>query len=131
MINSPGGIIMKITSAGFEVVYHGRVFAYGMSPIEIVLSEEHDPLTFIFCIENEPERDDFITDIQLVRYNEVRIACVNFPRGKPTGNQDMIHLGVLHNRKLSLRYEVTINFDTTTWALMFTFYAGEGVTVHE
>jgi hypothetical protein len=122
-----GGMSMKITSGGFEVVYHGIVFAYGMSPIEITLSEENDPLTFVFCIEHEAERDDFTTDIRLTRYNEVRIACVNFPRGKPTGNQDMIHLGVLNNRKLSLRYEVTINFDMTAWLLTFTFYAGEGV----
>jgi len=122
-----GGISMQITSGGFEVVYHGRVFAYGMSPIEIKLSEENDPLTFVFCIEHEAKRDDFTTDIRLTRYNEVRIACINFPRGKPTGNQDMIHLGVLNNRKLSLRYEVTINFDMTAWLLTFTFYAGEGV----
>ncbi|XID91945.1 DUF6864 domain-containing function [Paenibacillaceae bacterium WGS1546] len=122
---------MKITSGGFEVVYHGRVFAYGMNPIEIVLSEEHDPLKFVFCIEREPERNDFVTDIRLVRYNEVRIACVNFPRGKPIGNPDMIRLGVLHNRKLSLRYEVTINPDATSWSLTFTFYAGEGVAQHE
>ncbi|MBW5448830.1 hypothetical protein GE107_22575 [Cohnella sp. CFH 77786] len=119
---------MKITSGGFEAVYHGRVFAYGMSPIEIVLSEENDPLTFVFCIEYERERDDVTTDIRLVRYNEVRIACVNFPRGKPTGNHDMIHLGVLNNRKLSLRYEVTINSDATSWVLTFTFFAGEGVS---
>ncbi|QHW29681.1 hypothetical protein GZH47_01725 [Paenibacillus rhizovicinus] len=118
---------MKITSGGFEAVYHGRVLAYGMNPIEIVLSEENDPLTFVFCIEYEAERDDFMTDIRLVRYNEVRIACVNFPRGKPIGNQDMIQLGVLNNRKLSLRYEVTINSDATSWALAFTFFAGEGV----
>ncbi|MBB6670334.1 DUF6864 domain-containing function [Cohnella nanjingensis] len=122
---------MKITSGGFEVVYHGRVFAYGMNPIEIILSEEHEPLKFVFCIEREQERDDFMTDIRLVRYNEVRIACVNFPRGKPTGNQDMIHLGVLHNRRLSLRYEVTINSDASFWSLTFTFYAGEGVSEHE
>ncbi|WP_123042880.1 DUF6864 domain-containing function [Cohnella candidum] len=119
---------MKITSGGFEAVYHGRVFAYGMNPIEIVLSEENDPLTFVFCIENEPGRDDFTTDIRLVRYNEVRISCVNFPRGKATGNHDMIHLGVLNNRKLSLRYEVTINYDATSWMLTFTFFAGEGVS---
>lgn len=117
---------MKITSGGLEIAYYGRVFAYGMSPIEVVLSEEHDPVTFVFCIEQEPERDDFTTDIRLVRYNEVRIACINFPRGKPTGNRDMIQLGVLNNRKLSLRYEVTINHDHTSWALMFTFFAGEG-----
>ncbi|MBM7567532.1 DUF6864 domain-containing function [Paenibacillus sacheonensis] len=122
---------MKITSGGFEAVYHGRVFAYEMRPIEIVLSEENDPLTFVFCVEQEPARDDYMTDIRLVRYNEVRIACINFPRGKPTGNQDMIHLGVLNNRKLSLRYEVTINFDATSWALTFTFFAGEGVAEHE
>ncbi|MBP3963052.1 DUF6864 domain-containing function [Paenibacillus lignilyticus] len=118
---------MKITSGGFEAVYHGRVLAYGMNPIEIVLSEENDPLTFVFCIEQESERDDFMTDIRLVRYNEVRIACVNFPRGKPTGNQDMIQLGVLNNRKLSLSYEVTINYDATSWSLAFTFFSGEGV----
>lgn len=118
---------MKITSGGFEAVYHGRVFAYGMNPIEVVLSEENDPLTFVFCIEHVSDRDDFMTDIRLVRYNEVRIACVNFPRGKPTGNEDMIHLGVLNNRKLSLRYEVTINYDATSWALTFTFFSGEGV----
>jgi len=122
---------MKITSGGFEAVYHGRVFAYGMNPIEIVLSEEHDPLTFVFCIEYEPERNDAMTDIRLVRYNEVRIACINFPRGKPIGNQDMIHLGVLDNRKLSLRYEVTINYDAASWSLTFTFYAGEGVSDRE
>ncbi|TJY39605.1 hypothetical protein E5161_18705 [Cohnella pontilimi] len=122
---------MKITSGGYEVAYHGRVFAYGMNPIEIVLSEENDPLKFVFCIEQEPERNDFTTDIRLVRYNEVRIACVNFPRGKPTGNHDLIHLGVLNNRKLSLRYEVTINFDATAWALTFTFFAGEGVPGNE
>jgi hypothetical protein len=131
MNDSLGGITMKITSGGFEVVYHGRVFSYGMSPIEIVLSEENDPLTFVFCIEYEPERDDFTTDIRLVRYNEVRIACVNFPRGKPTGSHDMIHLGVLNNRKLSLRYEVTINFDALSWGLTFTFFSGEGVAEHE
>ncbi|WP_127495108.1 MULTISPECIES: DUF6864 domain-containing function [Paenibacillus] len=119
--------MMKIKSGGYEAVYHGRVLAYGMNPIEIVLSEESDPLTFVFCIEHESERDDFMTNIQLVRYNEVRIACVNFPRGKPIGNQDMIQLGVLNNRKLSLRYEVTINYDATSWALAFTFFAGEGV----
>lgn len=118
---------MKITSGGYEVVYHGRVFAYEMNPIEIILSEENDPLKFVFCIEREPGRDDFMTDIRLIRYNEVRIACVNFPRGKPTGNHDLIHLGVLNNRKLSLRYEVLINFDSTAWALTFTFFAGEGV----
>ncbi|MFC4811792.1 DUF6864 domain-containing function [Paenibacillus sp. GCM10023250] len=118
---------MKITSGGFEVAYHGRVFAYGMNPIEVVLSEENDPLTFVFCIEHDPERGDYMTDIRLVRYNEVRIACVNFPRGKPTGAPDMIHLGVLHNRKLSLRYEATISYDATSWALAFTFYSGEGV----
>ncbi|MFC5403402.1 DUF6864 domain-containing function [Cohnella soli] len=118
---------MKITSGGFEAVYHGKVFAYGMSPIEIVLSEERDPLTFVFCIERQPERDEFATDIELVRYNEVRISCVNFPRGKPVGNEEMIHLGVLNNRKLSLRYEVTISFDAASWALTYTFYAGEGV----
>lgn len=118
---------MKITSGGFEAVYHGRLFAYGMSPIEITLSEENEPLKFVFCIEHEAERDDFLTDIQLTRYNVVRIACINFPRGKPTGNQDMIHLGVLFNRKLSLRFEVTLNLDMTAWQLTFTFYAGEGV----
>ena len=117
---------MIITSGGFEIAYHGRVFAYGMNPIEIVLSEEHDPLTFVFCIEQEPERDDFATDIRLVHHNKVRIACVNFPRGKPIGNQSLIHLGVLNNRKLSLRYEVTINYDNTTWSLTFTFYADNG-----
>ncbi|MBO9600554.1 MAG: hypothetical protein J7559_22370 [Cohnella sp.] len=122
---------MKITSGGMEIAYHGRVFAYGMNPIEIVLSEENDPLTFLFCIERETERDDFTTDIRLVRYNEVRIAFINFPRGKPIGNQDMVHLGVLNNRKLSLRYEVTINYDAESWALTFTFFAGEGVSNHE
>lgn len=122
---------MQITSGGFEAVYHGRVFAYEMNPIEIVLSEENDPLTFVFCIEHEQERDDFITDIRLVQYNKVRITCVNFPRGKPTGNQDMIHLGVLNNRKLSLRYEVTINSNRSSWALTFTFFAGEGVADNE
>jgi len=122
---------MRITSGGYEVAYHGRVFAYGMNPIEIVLSEEHEPLTFVFCIEYEPERDDLLTDIRLVRYNEVRIACINFPRGKPTGNRDLIHLGVLNNRKLSLSYEVTVNFDAASWALTFTFFSGEGVAVHE
>lgn len=122
---------MKITSGGFEVAYHGRVFAYGMNPIEIVLSEEYEPLTFVFCIEHEPSRDDFTTNILLVRYNEVRISFVNFPRGKPIGNQDMVHLGVLNNRKLSLRYEVTINYDATAWALTFTFFAGEGILAHE
>ena len=126
MTDSRGGIALKIRSGGFEVVYHGRVFAYGMKPIEIVLSEEHEPLTFTFCIEYEPERDDFRTDIRLVRHNAVQIACINFPRGKPVGNPDMVHLGVLNNRKLSLRYEVTINYDAASWALMFTFYAGEG-----
>lgn len=118
---------MKITSGGFEAVYSGRVFAYGMNPIEIVLSEENDPLTFEFCVAYEPERTDFTTDIRLVRYNQVRISCVNYPRGKPTGNQDMIHLGVMNNRKLSLRYEATVNFDATSWALTFTFFSGEGV----
>ncbi len=122
---------MKITSGGFEAVYHGRVFAYDMNPIEIVLSEEHDPLKFVFCAEYEPERNDFTTDISLVRYNEVRIACVNFPRGKPTGNRDMIRLGVLNNRPLSLRYEVTINYEATNWSLTFTFFAGEGGPGHE
>lgn len=122
---------MIITSGGFEVVYHGRVFAYGMNPIEIVLSEERDPLTFVFCIEHDPERDDFTTDIRLVRYDKVQIACINFPRGKPIGNQDLIHLGVLNNRKLSLRYEVNIHYDATTWALAFTFFAGEGVPDRE
>ncbi|GIO14520.1 hypothetical protein J19TS2_40750 [Cohnella xylanilytica] len=122
---------MRITSGGFEVAYHGRVFAYGMNPIEIVLSEERDPLKFVFCIEREPDRDDFATDIRLVRYNEVRIACVNYPRGKPIGNQDLLHLGVLNNRKLSLRFEVTIHYDAASWALNFTFYAGEGVPDHE
>lgn len=122
---------MRITSGGFEVVYHGRVFAYGMNPIEITLSEERDPLKFVFCIEHEPERDDLTTEIRLVRYNEVRIACVNFPRGRPTGNRDMVHLGVLHNRKLSVNYEVTINYDLSSWALTFTFFAGEGVAGHE
>ena len=73
---------MKITSGGFEVVYHGRVFAYGMSPIEITLSEENDPLKFVFCIEHVAERDDFITDIRLTRYNEVRIACVKIPKSQ-------------------------------------------------
>ncbi|WP_336790372.1 DUF6864 domain-containing function [Paenibacillus sp. MMO-177] len=118
---------MKIKSGGFEAVYYGRVLAYGMNPIEVVLSEENDPLTFVFCIEFESERDDYMTDIRLVRYNEVRIACVNFPRGKPIGNQDIIELGVLNNRKLSLRYEVTVNYDSSSWALAFTFYAGEEV----
>ncbi|MFC4776020.1 DUF6864 domain-containing function [Paenibacillus sp. GCM10023252] len=117
---------MIIRSGGYEIVYHGRVFAYGVSPIEIVLSEEHEPLTFVFCLEHEPERDDFVTDIRLVKYNEVRIACVNFPRGKPTGNQDLVQLGVLNNRKLSLRYEVLINYDASSWSLSFTFFAGEG-----
>lgn len=118
---------MRIHSGGFEVVYHGRVFAYKMNPIEITLSEENDPLTFLFCIETEPERDDFETDIRLVQHNKVRIACINFPRGKPTGNDDMIHLGVLNNRRLSLSYEVTINYEATAWVLSFTFFAGEGV----
>lgn len=122
---------MKITSGEFEAVYYGRVFAYDMNPIEITLSEEHDPLTFVFCMEYDPERNDFTTDIRLVHYNKVRIACVNFPRGKPTGNQNMIHLGVLNNRRLSLRYEVTINYEATNWALTFTFFAGEGVAQHE
>ncbi len=122
---------MKITSGGYEAVYHGRVFAYGMSPIEIILSEEHDPLKFVFCVELDPERDDFTTDIRLVRYNEVRIACVNFPRGKPTGNRDIIQIGVLNNRTLSLRYEVTINYEATNWSLAFAFFAGEGVAERE
>jgi len=122
---------VKITSGGLEAVYHGRVFAYGMNPIEIVLSEERDPLTFVFCLEWEAERDDFATDIRLARFNEVRISCINFPRGKPIGNEDMIHLGVLNNRKLSLRYEVTIGYDLASWMLTFTFYAGEGVANHE
>ncbi|GBG09813.1 hypothetical protein B1748_01250 [Paenibacillus sp. MY03] len=122
---------MKITSGGFEVVYHGRVFAYEMNPIEIVLSEENDPLAFVFCIEYIQEQDDFTTDIRLVKYNEVRITCVNFPRGKPIGSSDMIHLGILNNRKLSLRYEITVNSDASSWALTFTFYAGEGVPAHE
>ncbi|WP_168120427.1 DUF6864 domain-containing function [Paenibacillus sp. HB172176] len=122
---------MKITSGGFEVVYHGRVSAYEMNPIEIVLSEENDPLTFVFCIEYEQERNDFTTDIRLVAYNEVRITCVNFPRGKPIGSSEMLHLGVMHNRKLSLRYEITVNRDASSWALTFTFYASEGVPSHE
>lgn len=122
---------MKITSGGFEVVYHGRVFAYGMNPIEIVLSEENDPLAFVFCIEYEQERNDFTTDIRLVKYNEVRITCVNFPRGKAIGSSEMIHLGIMNNRKLSLRYEITVNADASSWALTFTFYAGEGVPAHE
>jgi len=117
---------MKITSGGFEAAYHGRVFAHGMNPIEIILSEEHEPLTFVFCIEYEQERDDFTTDIRLVDYNKVQIACVNFPRGKPIGNQDVIRLGVLNNRQLSLRYEVMINFDAASWVLTFTFYTGDG-----
>jgi len=126
-----GGMSMIITSGGFEVVYHGRVFSYGMNPIEIILSKENDPLKFVFCIEHDAQRNDFVTDIRLTQYNEVRIACINFPRGKPIGNEDMIHLGVLNNRKLSLRYEVTINFDMKAWVLMFTFYAGEGVLEDE
>jgi len=118
---------MRITSGGYEAVYHGRVFAYGMNPIEIVLSEERDPLTFVFSIEHDPDRDDFDTDIRLVRADMVKIVCVNFPKGKPIGNRDMIHLGVLNNRKLSLRYEVNIHYDLSTWTLAFTFFAGEGV----
>ncbi|KKC48260.1 MULTISPECIES: DUF6864 domain-containing function [Paenibacillus] len=117
---------MKITSGGMEAVYYGRVSAYGMSPIEITLSEEKDPLTFHFCIEHDPQRDDIATDIRLIRYNEVRIACINYPRGKPTGNEDLIHLGVLDSRSLSLRYEVTIHYDLSAWALAFTFYSGKG-----
>lgn len=118
---------MKIRSGGYEAVYYGRVFAYKMYPIEITLSEENDPLTFQFCIEQAPERDDFVTDIRLVQHNKVRIVCINFPRGKPTGNDDMIHVGVLNNRKLSLSYEVTINYEASAWMLSFTFFAGEGV----
>ncbi|MGO4109714.1 DUF6864 domain-containing function [Paenibacillus sp. YAF4_2] len=41
---------MKIKSGGFEAMYHGRILAYGMNPIEIVLSEESDPLTFALLI---------------------------------------------------------------------------------
>jgi hypothetical protein len=122
---------MKITSGGFEIAYHGRVFAYGMNPIEIVLSEERDPLKFVFSLEREPDRDDFATDIRLVRFNEVRIACINYPRGKPIGNRDLIHLGVLNNRKLSLRYEAMINYDSSNWALTFAFYAEEEGGGHE
>jgi hypothetical protein len=116
----------SISTGGHEVILSGSLISFGPEPIEIKLSEEKDPLTFIFRFVNDENVNNLGIIYKNIGNKTLEILLNKYDNVTGAGDVAPTRLGHIDKRPLLFSFRVfTIAAETAGRLFHYTFYLGK------